>query len=232
MRPVDRAEGYRRGAGKEEVSLALVSAFLLDALGESVARIEDPDANYRLGDLQCSTVDATIEVKGQPIDPEKYPKNFIEVFEDTSAGRLDHHAQGFDDVARRLGLAPSALAATRVQRFDRPGRPVEELGRLTHVSVSITSMFGSAATVYVNNTSTMLYFYRSADLINLVQRAVRAEGLRRGQGASNRDTHAVLVPIAALRWSRGDGAWRFVGDGPGDGRATARAILGVAEHDR
>ena len=222
--PISRAEGYHRGAGKEEVSLALASAFLLYALGESATRIDDPDSNYRLGDLRCSSVHSTIEVKGQPIDPEKYPRNFVEVFEDTSAGRLDHHARGFDDVAARLGLAPSELATTRVQRFDRPGRPIEQLGRLGHVSVSITSMFGAAATIYLNNTSTMLYFYRSSDLIKLVQRAVRAEGLRRGQGGSNRDTHAVLVPIPALRWSRGDGAWRFVGDGP-DGRERAREIL-------
>jgi hypothetical protein len=133
MPPVDRNEGYRRGAGKEAVSLELVREFLREALGEEATRIDDPEANYRLGDLRCSSLDATIEVKGQPIDPGKYPMNFIEVFEDTSVGALDRHARGFDDVAARLGLSPAELAATRVQRFDKPGRPVEQVGRLAHV---------------------------------------------------------------------------------------------------
>lgn len=224
--PVSRSLGYLLGAGKEELSLALAIEFLKVQLGVDASQIEDRDENFLVGDLRCTPAGSTVEVKGQPIDPKKYPKNFIEVFEDTSRQRPPHHASGFDDVAMHLRLTRTELAVVPVVRFDIPGRPTQKLGELTHVSVSITSIASAAATIYVNNTSKMLYFYSSDALLSMIRDSVRNEGLRRGQGGSNRDTHAVLVPVSELRWQGGQGAWAFVGAGnPTAARERALQIL-------
>ncbi len=227
--PISRAEGYYLGSGKEDLSIHLVTEFLSSALNVEAERIMGRAENYTLGDLRCLESQASIEVKGQGIDPNRYPRNFVEVFEDVSEAARAHHATGFAELAVLLMLTEDQLAEIAVKRHDLLGRPIHALGRLSHASVSILSIAGSAATIYVNNNSTMLYFYRSSDLMELIRAAVQAEGLQRGMGLSNADTHAVQLPVAGLRWLRSDGEWQFVGDGPGDGRETARAILGLAD---
>ena len=74
-------------------------------------------------------LEATIECKGQPIDPVRYPQNFVEVFEITSNPR---HEGGLTRVAEILGVPVDDISEARVKnRGVRVGGP-------QCVSVSVT----------------------------------------------------------------------------------------------
>lgn len=209
---ITRNAGYRRSQGKEEPAILMAQMFLRAVADISTDRIEDPKENYERGDLRVSPSGATIEVKGQPIDPKRYPKNFVEVFEDTTSGQQAHHAGGLARVAEILGLDVEALQERPVVRHDRGGMR-ERLGTIPFVSASINSIHGSAATIYVNVQQGFLYFYGRDELLTAVGTAVRHGAFERGKGLSNSDTHAVLVQLPALRWSLAGGAWEFRGKG-------------------
>lgn len=202
---VSRSEGYLRGAGKEELALAAAKDFFQQIVGVALADITDQNENYELGDLR-SPAGITMECKGQEIDPDRYPQNFIEVFETTQA---DRHAGGFEEVARLLGMSGDDLAQVRVRRRGRPDTP---LGRPPFISVSIHSMFNSALTSYVNylDGGRWIYVYDRAELTGHLKRAV-PRGLGRGVGKSNEDTFSVFAPVSDKRWRRTGGQWRWAG---------------------
>lgn len=221
---ISRAEGYRRSKGKEEPALRCVEDFFA-ALGVPLVRIDEELENRRLGDLK-SAAGRTIECKGQPIDPIRYPRNFVEVFEVTNSQK---HGQGFPRLAALLGMSQEQLAQVRVDDKRWSAWPKHEvLGAPPSVSVSIQSIASSELTVYINaaNGGVHLYVYDSGDLMELIREAVRAEGLKRGMGKSNVDTFAVLVRLPPFRWSRENGAWSYGGDGEElDAVANLRARL-------
>lgn len=195
---VSRSEGYRLSVGKEEMSLQRAAGFFRRVVALELDRIENADENYLLGDFRTAS-GWTIECKGQPIDPVRYPQNFVEVFEVTTVTR---HMGGFSNLANLLGLTPAALAAVTFEDRRRNHTSAGgTLGRLPYVSVSIRSIAGSALTIYVNPAAGHVYVYRSLELIEHVITAVGAGGLRRGMGRSNEATFAVQVPLAAWRWS-------------------------------
>lgn len=212
MARLSRSEGYRRGAGKEEAGLVVAESFVDDHVGVQMERITDAEENYWLGDLRAPS-GATIEVKRQPIDPDRYPQNFVEVFEVTANPR---HQAGFADLSELLGVQPDVLAQTRVRDHRHRGAS-GLLGRPEAMSISVRSMFGSALTAYVNpGTSGIahIYLYRSDEIVGAIREAVARDGLRRGMGQSNDDTFAVLVPLARFRWSaRAGQPWQYVGEG-------------------
>lgn len=216
---VSRNEGYRRGAGKEAVALSILRDFLRETAGTPGTVIEDPDENYLHGDLRFSPT-VTIECKGQPIDPDRYRQNFVEVFEVT---RNPRHANGFAGLAGLLGMDEPALAAVKV----RAGGRTSGLGVLPFVSTSITSIASSAFTAYVNynDGGRHIYLYARDEIVGHLRRAVAGNGLVRGAGNSNEDTFAVFVPLASMRWTRRNGVW--VATGETDGNA-ARGILAGA----
>lgn len=217
---VSRAEGYRRGAGKESPALAVVQEFFRVVVGVTLEVITDRDENYQLGDLR-SPAGVTMECKGQPIDPLKYRQNFIEVFEET---HRPEHAGGFRELAALLGMAPERLAELDVVLRD--GTRVV-LDSLPHVSVSIHSFFNSPLTTYVNyrDGGKWIYVYDRRELTGHIKEAV-PKGLRRGMGNSNEDTFAVLIPIAEKRWQRARGHWQWAGAGSAEAAvAHLRAVL-------
>jgi hypothetical protein len=206
---VTRSEGYRRSAGKEGIALEVAGLFFGKVVGTRLETIADKDENYMLGDFRAPS-GATIECKSQPIDPIKYPLNFVEVFETT---HNDEHSGGFATVADLLEMSEDELAAVPVW-MPKQRRSVR-LGRPERVSVSICSIAGSAATIYVNPLmgGRHVYVYRRDELITAVKKAV-GQGLVRGAGNSNEDTFAVKVPLAGWRWSRGDDfVWHWQGVG-------------------
>jgi hypothetical protein len=206
---VTRGEGYRRSAGKEAIALEVAGLFFGNALDTRVDVITDKDDNYALGDFKTSS-GATIECKSQPIDPVKYPLNFVEVFEVT---HNDMHLGGLAALAELLDMSVDQLATVPVwmskQRRSMP------LGRPERISVSIRSIAGSAATCYVNPLmgGRHVYVYGRDELMAAITKAV-AQGLVRGAGKSNDDTFAVKIPLADRRWSRGDDFdWQWHGIG-------------------
>ena len=205
---LSRSEGYRRGAGKEEDGLRVTEEFFRSVVEISLERIDDPQENYEQGDFR-SPNGGTLECKRQPIG--RYPRNFIEVCERTS-GRNAAHLTGFEDLASVLAIDFGDLMQVGVN--ERGVRSA--FGRPTAISVSVTSLLRAAYWVYVNPASSQrfLYIYRSRDLLDLVRKAVKADGLELGKGNSNDDTYAVLVPNPAWRWtSKHDADWRFSGEG-------------------
>lgn len=216
---VSRNEGYRRGAGKEELSIAILRDFLEERVGRPGEPITGADENYRHGDLRFSPT-VTIECKGQPIDPVRYKQNFVELFEVT---RNERHAGGFAAVAGILGMRENALAAASV----RTGATRAELGRPTHLSVSITSISTAAFTAYVNyqEGGKHIYVYERDEIMGHIRRAVAGDSMVRGAGNSNEDTFAVFVPLPAMRWSRTGGSW--VANGPTKEAAARDLLSGV-----
>ena len=219
---VTRNEGYRRGAGKEDLSIAILQEFLRSRIGNPGTVINDPQENYLHGDLRFPRP-ATIECKGQPIDPGKYRQNFVEIFEVTANPR---HADGFGSLASALGLEPRVLAATNV----RAGGTTSQVGVLPFVSVSIRSIVSSAFTAYVNykDGGKHIYLYSRDEILGHIRSALRGNGFVRGAGNSNEDTFAVYVPLPGMRWSRQAGVWTANGSVTEDAAvaALASALVG------
>lgn len=203
---ISRGEGYRRGSGKEEGGLVLAEDFFARAVGVPLTRIRDPERNYADGDFDAPS-GRTIECKRQPIDPRRYPQNFVEVFEYSEQPR---HRSGAAALCSILGAGLDELSDTRVRVH---GNGTSAVGRLPGASVSIRSIARAAYTVYANPDSAPqhLYVYEREELLGAIRAAVRHSGFRRGMGNSNEDTFAVLVPLPRDRWERSDADWRYAG---------------------
>lgn len=210
-----RSDGYRQHSWKEEGGLLCAEGFLREVLGLEPSRICDAEDNYRLGDFRLPN--GTIECKRQPIDPKRYPQNFVEIFERTDNIR---HQHGFVDLARLLGTDLDRLATLPV--LDYRTRPPTRglLGRLDRASISITSLAGSDYTMYVNPDA-HVYLYESQEILGHIRKMALTDGLRRGMGNSNQDTFALLIPLPEMRWSwrpEAQGSWAYDGVGAEDER--------------
>ena len=201
---VSRSEGYRRGAGKEQLSIDVLQEFLRDKLGRCGVVIDGQEDNYRHGDLRfpCGT---TIECKGQPIDPFRYEQNFVELFESTQS---DRHLGGLQRFADLLHLELSDIIHAKV-RFRGS---IAQVGELKRVSVSITSMESAAFTAYVNymNGGQHIYIYERDEILSNIRSGLK-KGLVRGAGNSNEDTYAVFIPLPRMRWARNKERWAASG---------------------
>lgn len=207
--PISRSTGYRLAAGKEEAGLEMAEAFFREVGGVALSRITDREENYRLGDFRAPT-GHTIECKRQPIDPLRYPRNFVEVFEVTSNPL---HANGFRRLAKLLSTHPEALKRLHVQDRTQDQPFSTKLGDPGCVSVSITSIATAVYTVYANPDNGYLYLYRQSELVRLISCAIQESGLVRGAGRSNSDTYAVFVPLPRWIWRRyGEGIWQWLGE--------------------
>jgi hypothetical protein len=204
---ISRSDGYRRSAGKEQISIAVLQKFFREKIGNSGEIIVGAEENYRVGDLRFPQ-GLTIECKGQPIDPERYLQNFVEVFEVTEN---DRHVGGLSQIAELLDMTIDEIAQTSV-RFRGA---VSKVGNPPRVSVSITSICAAAYTAYVNSTNGGLhiYLYSRSEIVSHLRAAIR-KGFVRGAGKSNEDTFAVFVPLAQMRWTRRNGVWSISGNFP------------------
>lgn len=228
---VTREEGYELGHGKEDPALDIVRHCIQAVIGLEAHLIPAGDRNRLHGDLKLV---GTAECKGQPIDPDKYDQNFVEVFEDVTALERDVHRDGLARTANILGISTHQLAEATYVDHRSQGRPVCPVGHIVHVSTSMESIAGSDLTIYANADPerTFVYFYTRAFLIKAVRTAVLRGGLRRGMGRSNEDTFGVLVPVSPARWRRVDGEWDFIGEGnPPIARIRAAMTKGEAIYD-
>lgn len=203
---ISRSEGYRRGMGKEGPGLATLQTLMERRVGVQLSPITDATENFEYGDFVASSGES-IECKSQPIDPVKYPKNFVEVCEATNNPR---HEGGFDELASILRLR----TAPRVDLFWSPPRSYSKypLADEPRLSVSVHTFVKAALVGYVNPDK-HVYIYRSGDLLDLIRQAALRGPLVRGAGNSNADTFAVFVPVADWRWSVANGTWAYSGRG-------------------
>jgi hypothetical protein len=203
---VSRNEGYLRGAGKEQLSTGILQEFLRDKIGQSGEVIRTARDNYERGDLRFPS-GATIECKGQPIDPTRYKYNFVEVFEITNNPL---HSDGFRNLGEVLRIAPDQLSNLTVTYKG----VTSQLGHPPCLSLSVLSIHNATFTAYVNyqQGGRYIYLYRQTEITSYL-RAATLRGLRRGAGNSNEDTFAVLIPIASMRWVRRGKAWMYGGTG-------------------
>lgn len=208
---VTRSEGYRRSRGKEERTLCVVRSCMREVLGIDPGFIRDPERNRTEGDIDCGST--TAECKGQPIDPDAYRNNFVEVMEDTTSTRKAVHRDGFARTSQILGLDPSRLAACFYT--DRRTSSRRRVDALAYVSCSLESIAGSEITIYANSDPkrTFVYFYSREYLIAQIHDAVTRNRMCRGAGNSNQDTFGVFVPNSPARWQQRNGAWGYVGPG-------------------
>ena len=227
MSGISRAAGYAAGAGKEGAALAIVESFLASHFRTQVARIHDADENYKHGDFRLPG-GSTVECKGQPIDPERYALNFVEVCEDTSRGRLERHVGGFSAVATAVGLSEAALAAVIVTPKKAHLPPKGPFGQPAFLSASIHTFVNASAVVYANCEARIIALYDSKVLLRQVRDAMLSRGMVRGAGHSNDDTFSVFVPYPPSVWRGTAGGFVFAGTGEaGAAEAVACKILGI-----
>lgn len=214
MADISREEGYRRSKGKEEQGIQVALNFCKQFFGITPIRIEDPKENYLYGDLRLNgTLEGTIEVKTQPIDPVKYTKNFVEVFEET---KKERHQNGKKKFCELLDIRQTEL--DQCEYTVKSDKEKNAKGTLEDVddriSVSIQSIRNSKYTIYVNPYGEVkyLYLYDSDALIRLIKESMLRGGLVKGAGNSNNVTFAVFVPLPKKRWSCRDGTWIFIGE--------------------
>lgn len=199
-----RQEGYRRSVGKEQAGIDLARAFLDHMVGIHCADVVGAE-NRTHGDLLAPS-GATIEVKRQPIDPLKYPANFIEIMEDMTRNPKPHHADGFERTVEILMTTPSALSKMRVSSKGKTKR----LGMLSHVSASLESMMRASFVIYANPDLEVVSMYSCAALLREVRKNARRK-LVRGAGDSNEDTIATFVPNSFASFRRVDDEWKNYG---------------------
>jgi hypothetical protein len=203
---VSRSEGYLRGAGKEQLSTGILQEFLREKIGQGGEVIRTARDNYERGDLRFPS-GATIECKGQPIDPTRYTYNFVEVFEITNNPL---HSDGFRNLGEVLRIAPDQLSNITVTC----NGVTSQLGRPPCLSLSVLSIHNATFTAYVNyqQGGRYIYLYRQTEITSYL-RAATLRGLRRGAGNSNEDTFAVFIPIANMQWVKRDDKWIYGGAG-------------------
>jgi hypothetical protein len=189
----------------------MLSEFFRRVVGVEPRVVTEAGENWECGDLLFPS-GAYAECKGQPIDPERYPLNFVEVCEVTDNPR---HADGMDRLAACLGVDYWELADADVWD-DRAGhKELLPFGEPRMVSPSFHTISSARVTAYVNATSPTahIYLYGRNEIVGLVREAVvRGDGMVRGAGRSNEDTFGVKIPLPAMRWtSREGGGWEYAG---------------------
>jgi hypothetical protein len=203
---ITRTEGYKLGVSKEQGALDVFTDFMSQKLNIDAEFITDKTENWKSGDFKLSN-GKYIEVKGQPVDPEKYPVNFIEIGEVTDK---PYHANGYKVLEDILKLS-SPLSDVKV--FDKPKSSYYKLGEPYALSVSIASMGNNTTYAYVNQTKEIVYLYTAKTLLNLIRESLVKRGIVKGAGKSNEDTLGLFVPNATAIWKKINGEWKFIGSG-------------------
>jgi hypothetical protein len=203
---ITRTEGYKLGVSKEQGALDVFEDFMKHKLNIDAEFVTDKTENWKKGDFKLKN-GKYIEVKGQPVDPEKYPVNFVEIGEITNK---PYHTEGYKDLGDILSLS-SPLSDVKV--LDKSTNARYNLGEPYALSVSIASMGNNTTYAYVNQTKEIVYLYTAKTLLNFIREALDKRGIIKGAGKSNEDTLAVLVPNAAAIWKKTNGEWKFIGNG-------------------
>lgn len=202
---ITRSEGYRKGVGKERAALDVFEDFMKSKLAIADYRfVTDKDENWKWGDYELPS-GQYIEVKGQPIDPAHYTKNYVELGEVTE--KL-HHAGGFR-LLKELLNTPSLESKTVNNKAMGTRGPV---GHPECFSFSLHSLSNDTSYAYVNSKLEIVYLYSAKHLKNLIVQAINGQRpLLRGAGNANQDGIGVLVDLPIAMWEKINGEWCYIG---------------------
>lgn len=201
---ISRSEGYRLAIGKEKIALSVVADFLDHTLGVKTQEVIDPKMNFVNGDLMFQG-GGFIECKSQPINPVRYPENFVEICE------LTHnplHSRGFETLRVLAEQNAEELASRRV--YNAPQRGWTTFGFPEYLSVSIGSIFTADFTIYVNpkEGEQCLYLYLRDEITTHIRNSMKSSMVR-GAGRSNEDTFAVKIPLPQHIWVQERDGWKY-----------------------
>lgn len=216
---ISKVDGYRRSVGKEKPALDLALRFFSEVVGLEPELVTNKWENMLSGDLRFAS-GLYAECKGQPIDPYRYDKNFVEVCERTSNPDL---AGGMESLASILGMTEDELS--RVSVWSKSDRSTSEFGYRELLHNSLVSVSSSRVTLYVNHAAGHIYVYGRNEIILSVSSVLRQDGMVLGAGMSNEDTFGAMIPHPAMRWEIADGLWSYFG--PPGGQWGAERIFSV-----
>lgn len=204
QRSITRNQGYRDNAWKEQEAKAVFKSFM-EHYHLDFQEITDKETQITLGDYKNGN--RYIECKSQNIGG--YAKNFIEIGEYLTGN--DKHAGGHTATSewlRGYGIDLSSCnirersGTKQTQRFGNPGT----------YNPGITPLLRGADVFYINRTSTLIYFYSTRKLKELIVDEIRNNGLYWGGGRSNETTIAVFVENSPIAWQKVNGEWKFLGN--------------------
>lgn len=221
---MSKSESYRRSGGKEQAALSVARRFFSEVVGLDTEVVTDKWENILCGDLRFPS-GLYAECKGQPVDPDRYDKNFVEVCERTANPEL---VGGMGSLSSLLGIPMDALAATRV--WSPSDRTWSQFGYHDLLHNSLESISASRVTLYVNHEKGHVYAYGRNEIVRTVSSSVRDNGMLVGAGNSHEDTFGALVPLPRMRWVLGPSGWEYFG--PRDGQwGPARIACALNDED-
>jgi hypothetical protein len=210
MNTLTRNTAYSKGKPKEQAGLDVFADFIANKLNTTATFSDTYEENWKLGDFKLASGNY-IEVKSQPIDPNKYNgQNFIEVCEFTNNSL---HADGYDVLNSKLGMCGLTKELKEYNVNNRKSGSSVKFGNDNNVSVSITSMFNGSSYAYVNPELEYIYIYSAKTLLSEIVKYVNNKGFSIGSGNSHNQTISVFVPVATAVWKKENGEWNFIGSG-------------------
>jgi hypothetical protein len=198
-----RRDSFKTSGGKEAKAMNLARSFLHRVLDERPATVRDRTENRFSGDLRIR--DRYVEVKGQGIDPGRFPLNYVEVCEVFAEPVDAEMPANAARLCRMLGLTAEEMAAVPVRGRGTFGSP-------PYLHCSLESTFRAELTFYCNADAGWLYAYDRDEIAGLVRAEVR-RGMWRGKGLAHDDSFGVQVPVAAQLWRCVNREWHWHGAG-------------------
>jgi hypothetical protein len=177
---ITRSEGYRdqrrqnRGRQGQEIAKDWLSRVLNETWTEILS-----DDNYFKGDLMNDR-GHRVEVKTQPIS-QRYKRNFVEVFEETSGYNKDH-LNGLHQLATLFNIDPKVL------QYNIPDCD------FTSLSFSLEPLRSTTPFLYINCDTGLIALYSAQELLSSVrEQLLIPRACQKGRGNSNEDTYSVFV---------------------------------------
>jgi hypothetical protein len=200
---ITRNQGYRLSKGKEEASQELFTEWA-NTFGVNASKIEGYDNNRLKGDYLLDT-GGSLELKSQNIGA--YNQNFIEIGEITNN---PIHAEGYDKLSEIF--APYGIDDLSKVNVSNREKTVVKFGMPEFFNVGFTPVANGANIMYINNNTSLIYFYTAAKFLHLVADAIQRKGFSRGLGRANMDSIAVFIPNSEISWIKEKGEYVYTGN--------------------
>lgn len=199
---ITRNQGYRLSKGKEEASQELFTEWA-DTFGIDAMKIEGYENNRIKGDYFTGI--NTLELKSQNIGA--YAQNFIEIGEIT---KNPIHADGYNRLSEIF--APFGISDLSNVSVINRDKTVVKFGTPEFFNVGFTPVTNGANIMYINNATSLIYFYTAKKFLHLVADAIAAKGFTRGLGRANMDSVAVFIPNSEITWEKRNGVYTYTGN--------------------